>query len=410
MKKKYILLVTAVTFSCMLTLSGCSKKVVENSAVSGVQTVFNEEGKADEVKENTNESKENNVELSYSDAEKVVEPGYEDVEVFLDEEYANKAFQGVALVAVGDDIKFAKAYGYADADENRENKLTTRFAIASNTKQITAASIMQLVEQNKINLDETIDKYFPQYQDGSRITVRELLQMRSGLPDYLNEVESFMQDQECLSILKDYEGDEYFDKYIEDDRWSSNLILKSLYLTHLQFEPNSAYDYCNTNYYLLGLIIEQASGMSYEEYVKENIFKPCNMITSSMQAEETDAKGHGSAVSGEIEANPEFTYSAGNIYANVYDMLRWNRMLHKGNIVSKESYAEMTTPVDGYGYGLFINDGIIRHSGVIDGFRSNTEYDVSTDTTIIVLENLDTTTELIDAKYDTSIIRGLITN
>ena len=80
MKKKYILLVTAVTFSCMLTLSGCSKKVVENSAVSGVQTVFNEEGKADEVKENTNESKENNVELSYSDAEKVVEPGYEDVE------------------------------------------------------------------------------------------------------------------------------------------------------------------------------------------------------------------------------------------------------------------------------------------------------------------------------------------
>ena len=89
-------------------------------------------------------------------------------------------------------------------------------------------------------------------------------------------------------------------------------------------------------------------------------------------------------------------------------MFRWNRMLHKGDIVSLESYNEMITPVDGYGYGLFINEGIIRHSGVIDGFNSNTEYDSYNDITIIVMENSDATTELLDAKYDTSIIRGLI--
>lgn len=86
-------------------------------------------------------------------------------------------------------------------------------------------------------------------------------------------------------------------------------------------------------------------------------------------------------------------------------------MLHKGNIISKESYKEMTTPVDGYGYGLFINeDGVIRHSGVIDGFNSNTEYNPSTDVTIIVMENSDSTTNILDAKYDTSIIRELINN
>lgn len=85
-------------------------------------------------------------------------------------------------------------------------------------------------------------------------------------------------------------------------------------------------------------------------------------------------------------------------------------MLHKGNILSKESYEQMITPVDGYGYGLFINDGIIRHSGVIDGFNSNTEYNPKNDITIIVMENSDETTDILDAKYDTSIIREMINN
>lgn len=405
MKKKYVLLVTGLTFSLMLTLSGCGKKDVQDIKVN-VQK--HQEVAAENIQKNNKEVEEKNQEEEYGNVEKIVEPGYEKIEEYLDEEAANKIFQGVALVAQGDEIKFAKAYGYADADENRENKLTTRFAIASNTKQFTAAAVMQLVEKNKINLDDTIDKYFPEYEYGKSITVRDLLQMRSGIPDYLNEVDMYMQSEESLSILKDYEDEEYFDKYVEDDRWSKNLILKDLYLSYLAFTPGEAYDYCNTNYYLLGLIIEQASGMPYEEYIEDNIFKPCNMATSSMKAEESDAKGHGSAVSGEITANPEFTYAAGNIYANIYDMFRWTRMLHKGDIVSLESYNEMITPVDGYGYGLFINEGIIRHSGVIDGFNSNTEYDSYNDITIIVMENSDATTELLDAKYDTSIIRGLI--
>ncbi|SCK04426.1 Penicillin-binding protein E [uncultured Clostridium sp.] len=416
MKKRYILLVIGLTISSLLTLSGCSnKKTVDDSQINIIRDEATEEVEKsnDKVDENNVES-ENKVEskkseTEYKNVEKIVEAGYESVEEFLDQEAANKAFQGVALVAVGDEIKFAKAYGYADADEKIENTLTTRFAIASNTKQFTAAAIMQLVEQNKVKLDDTIDKYFPKYEYGCNITVRQLLQMRSGIPDYLNDVITFMQSEDALSILKDYKDDVYFDKYVEDERWSPDVILNSLYLTPLLFTPGEAYDYCNTNYYLLGLIIEQASGMSFEDYIEKNIFDPAGMETSSMKAEESDAKGHGSVESGEIAANPNFTYAAGNIYANVYDMLRWNRMLHKGNIVSEQSYNEMITPVDGYGYGLFINEGIIRHSGVIDGFNSNTEYDINSDVTIIVMENSDATTSLLDAKYDTSMIRGLIT-
>lgn len=415
MKKIYLVLAIGLTVSSILSLSGCgSNEVVEDFQINIIR-----EEEPEEVKESSEKVEENNlesqlgveskaVETENIDVEKIVEPGYENIEAFLDQESANNAFQGVALVAVGDEIKFAKAYGYADINEGRKNTLNTRFAIASNTKQFTAAAIMQLVDQNKINIDQTIDKYFPDYEYGSRITVRELLQMRSGIPDYLNEVEVFMKSEESLKILKDYENNKYFDKYVGDARWSKNIILKDLNLSGLYFEPGGAYDYCNTNYYLLGLIIEQVSGLSYEDYIKENIFKPAGMVSSSMKAEELDAKGHGSAESGIIVANPNFTYAAGNIYANIYDIFRWNRALHKGNIVSDQSYNEMITPVDGYGYGLFVNGSIIRHSGVIDGFNSNTEYDINNDITIIVMENSDPTTGLLDAKYDTSMIDELI--
>ena len=397
MKERNILLVIGLTISSILTLSGCSNnKTVDDAQINIIRNEATED-----VENKTSETE-------YKNIEKIVEAGYESVEEFLDQEAANRAFQGVALVAVGDEIKFAKAYGYADG--KRENTLTTRFAIASNTKQFTAAAIMQLVEQNKISLDQTIDKYFPEYKYGSIITVRQLLQMRSGIPDYLNEVEVFMKSEESLNILKDYKDDKYFDKYVEDERWSKDLILKDLNLSELYFQPGEAYDYCNTNYYLLGLIIEQASGLSYEQYINKNLFEPAGMTTSSMKAEESDAKGHGSAESGVINANPDFTYSAGNIYANVYDMFRWMRAFHKGNIVSNVSYDEMLTPIDGYGYGVFASEGIVRHSGVIDGFNSNTEYDINSDITIIVMENSDATTQALDAKYDTSMIRGLITN
>ncbi len=416
MKAKYRLLTIVVTASCLLNLAGCSKKTVEESKNTNLQVSIAEDeslhGQAadEENKVSAEESKQDVISEDDS-VEKIVEPGYEAVEEYLDGEWAVKSFQGVALIAKGDEIKFAKAYGYADIDENISNKLTTRFAIASNTKQFTAAAIMQLVEAGKINIDNTIDKYFPKFKYGNQITVKNLLQMRSGLVDYLNETELFMQDKESKNILNDYKDNAYFDMYVSDERWTSDIILNNLYLSELKFEPGQVYDYCNTNYYLLGLIIEQASGMSYEEYIDKNIFEPCGMTTASMQVEETDAKGHGSAESGKIVVNPKFIFSAGDIYSDVYDILRWKRMLHKGNIVSAESYKEMTTPADeedGYGFGLIMRDGTIRHSGVIDGFNSYTEYDPETDITIILLENIDQTTAVLEAKYDGSMISGLI--
>lgn len=413
---KHRLLAILLTLGCMINLTGCSRDIVKAASGASVQERTVEAENVNKGKksdgENDRISQEERADIISEDdtLEKIVDPAYEEVERYLDEESAYKGFQGVALVAQGNEIKFAKAYGNADYDDNIVNKVNTRFAIASNTKQFTAVAIMQLMEDGKINLDDTIDKYFPKFKYANQITVRELLQMRSGLVDYLNAVELYFKDEESLKILNDYREKAYFDEYVSDSRWTADIILNNLYLSELQFEPGQAYDYCNTNYYLLGLIIEQASGVSYEDYIKENIFKPCGMKISSMSAEDTDAKGHGSVESGEIVVNPKFTFAAGNIYTNVYDLLRWERMLHTGKLLSQESYNEMITPSEdsGYGFGLIISDGIIRHSGVIDGFNSYTEYDPAKDITIIILENYDPSTAVLKAKYDGAIIRGLI--
>ena len=377
---KHRLLAILLTLGCMINLTGCSRDIVKAASGANVQEMAVEAENVNKGKksdgENDRISQEELADIISEDdtLEKIVDPAYEEVERYLDEESAYKGFQGVALVAQGNEIKFAKAYGNADYDDNIVNKVNTRFAIASNTKQFTAVAIMQLMEDGKINLDDTIDKYFPKFKYANQITVRELLQMRSGLVDYLNAAELYFKDEESLKILNDYREKAYFDEYVSDSRWTADIILNNLYLSELQFEPGQAYDYCNTNYYLLGLIIEQASGVSYEDYIKENIFKPCGMKISSMSAEDTDAKGHGSVESGEIVVNPKFTFAAGNIYTNVYDLLRWERMLHTGKLLSQESYNEMITPSEdsGYGFGLIISDGIIRHSGVIDGFNSYT--------------------------------------
>lgn len=380
-------------FSCMVTLTSCNRKNVDISSDTILNDKPNEKVEIDEK-----------IEID-KNVEKIVESGYEGLEKLLDEESSNRKFQGVVLVADGDEIVFAKAYGYADTEDKRKNKLTTRFAIASNTKQFTATAIMQLVEQNKISLDETIDKYFPDYKYGNKITIKNLLQMRSGIPDYLNELDLFMKDEATINLLKEYESNVYYDKYVEDYRWSSEMILKNLYLTELIFEPNEEYDYCNTNYYLLGLIIEEVTGMSFGNYLNEYIFKPSGMDSSSIIPLDSDAKGHGSDESGEIVANPQFTYAAGAIYSNIFDMFNWSRALYKGDIITRESYEKMTTPVDDYGYGLFIKDNIISHSGYIDGFTSNTEYDITKDRIIIVLENINPETDDLDAKYHTNLIR-----
>ncbi|MGG7059807.1 serine hydrolase domain-containing protein [Clostridium tertium] len=393
MKKRHLLLGILIMFSCMVTLTSCNRKNVDISSDTILNDKPNEKVEIDEK-----------IEID-KNVEKIVESGYEGLEKLLDEESSNRKFQGVVLVADGDEIVFAKAYGYADTEDKRKNKLTTRFAIASNTKQFTATAIMQLVEQNKISLDETIDKYFPDYKYGNKITIKNLLQMRSGIPDYLNELDLFMKDEATINLLKEYESNVYYDKYVEDYRWSSEMILKNLYLTELIFEPNEEYDYCNTNYYLLGLIIEEVTGMSFGNYLNEYIFKPSGMDSSSIIPLDSDAKGHGSDESGEIVANPQFTYAAGAIYSNIFDMFNWSRALYKGDIITRESYEKMTTPVDDYGYGLFIKDNIISHSGYIDGFTSNTEYDITKDRIIIVLENINPETDDLDAKYHTNLIR-----
>ena len=177
---KHRLLAILLTLGCMINLTGCSRDIVKAASGANVQEMAVEAENVNKGKksdgENDRISQEELADIISEDdtLEKIVDPAYEEVERYLDEESAYKGFQGVALVAQGNEIKFAKAYGNADYDDNIVNKVNTRFAIASNTKQFTAVAIMQLMEDGKINLDDTIDKYFPKFKYANQITVREL--------------------------------------------------------------------------------------------------------------------------------------------------------------------------------------------------------------------------------------------
>ncbi|HMI79503.1 MAG TPA: serine hydrolase domain-containing protein, partial [Ferruginibacter sp.] len=156
------------------------------------------------------------------------------------------------LVAKNGKIVYQKAFGTADLELNVPMQPTMIFNIGSITKQFTAVCILQLAEQGKIALTDSLQKYIPAFpSNGHLITIENLLTQTSGITDYLNL---------DVSIPNPFRID-----------WTTKQIIDSLKTLPLEFSPNSKFAYSNSNYFLLGHIIEVASGKSYQEYLKQNI-------------------------------------------------------------------------------------------------------------------------------------------
>ena len=226
-------------------------------------------------------------------------------------------------------------------------------------------------EEGKIDLDAPITTYLPEkYQPGpksdwNKITVRHLLTHRSGLHNYTDQ-KNYDRIAKSLTVDK---------------------IVKGAMNQPLYFKPGSQFEYCNTGYTLLGVIIENVSGLSYAEFMKENIFKPAKMITTGVYTE-TCSKGPNAAkgycwdddfehLVVDDSENLSATFSDGGIYSTVEDMAKWNTVLDgKANVLQPESLKIMKTPVlEDYGCGLYIDEDFgqpkIHHDGQIAGFNTN---------------------------------------
>ncbi|MBK9391222.1 MAG: serine hydrolase [Bacteroidetes bacterium] len=290
-----------------------------------------------------------------------------------------------ALVAVKGEIIYKKAFGMADLELNVPMQPDMIFRVGSITKQFTAIAILQLMEQGKLSLQDDITKFIPDYPTQAyKITIEHLLTHTSGIKSYTNvpEFENYMKE--------DLKPDAAIDKF-------KNLPM--------DFAPGTKWLYNNSGYFLLGYIIEKASGKTYAEYIEENLFKPAGMTSSIYGSDKSIVKNRASGYQpeGDKTVNADYLsmllpYSAGSIMSTVEDLYRWNRALISYKLVKKETLEKAFTEYklsDGkgtsYGYGWFLHQlqgsPTIEHGGAINGFLCNGIYLPAEDMFVAVFSN-----------------------
>jgi CubicO group peptidase (beta-lactamase class C family) len=288
-------------------------------------------------------------------------------------------------VTRGDEVLLKKAYGHADLEWDVPMPMDAVHEIGSVTKQFTSVALLQLWEQGKVDLDADMTEYLPDYDtQGRKIPLRRLFDHTSGIKGY-TEMAEFGQ--------------------LMTRRMERDSLVAIFEAVPLEFEPGYALIYNNSAFFLLGLVIENVSGQSYEDYIEEHVFAPAGMERSSYcsnsEVVEKRAHGYQGSPDGLIRADyidHTWPFAAGSLCSTVSDLLTWNRALHEGDVLSDEAYEILITPrplEDGtptrYAMGIAnhrIPSGhVIEHGGGIPGFVSHSRYYPEHDVAVVVLQN-----------------------
>jgi CubicO group peptidase (beta-lactamase class C family) len=297
------------------------------------------------------------------------------------------------IVSQNNRIMLNKSYGYASLELSAPIPDHASFEIGSVTKQFTAAAILRLADEGKLSLDDDFTKYVTFNTHGKKVTIRQLLNHTSGIPGY-TELSEF-DDLSLLSYPRD-------------------TLLRIVEQKDFLFEPGEALIYNNTGYFLLGLVIMNASNMRYIDYLKEQFFDPLEMedtyYCSTYKVTKNKVYGY-SYSNGELKQKDyldhTWPFAAGSLCSTTDDLLIWMRALHTGKVLSPEQYALLTKPDtlnDGspirYAMGIMnyelYRNKLIGHGGGINGFLSDTRYFPDANLYIICLVN---TTGPIGANY-----------
>jgi CubicO group peptidase (beta-lactamase class C family) len=294
---------------------------------------------------------------------------------------ANNAhdFDGVVLVARNDSILLEKGYGWKDYDHRILHDSNSIFPVGSITKTFTATIILYLQEHHKLSISETLIKYFPNYRYAQKITIENLLNNTSGLFE--------------ISLDSRYHADRPFS---QNNFWN---IIKDKPLVPAS---NSKFENNNSNYLLLGYIIEKITGKSYEQNVREIIFAKAGMKHSGFDFARLTStnKSVGYHItddtvrSASVLYDSTVTYSAGALFTTVGDLYLWYKALSTNLIISKKSFDEAVTPYnESYGYGwqvaMAYNKVQWEHNGEISGFSSSFKLLPDDNACVIILRNED---------------------
>ncbi len=306
-------------------------------------------------------------------------------------------YSGTICISKENRIIYEKAMGKADYERNIANQMSTTFFVASVTKQFTAVSILLLSERGKLNLDDTIDRFIPFYSLADKITIRHLLNMSSGIADYLNDVVDMQyREEEKVSELSQ---SEFFLYAVEgmNQKYTFEDVMRLICDLPLMYKTGSKLRYSNTNYQLLGYIIESVSGQSYEEFVKKNIFEPLLMNSSHMNGLMADANSYvNTNMKYRILGKSKCCGADGSIVSNAYDMNKWLQAVINGELLNSTSWTQCFTFIENsdkdllpnnYGFGWMKNDKWYFHGGCQLGYLAGVAIHPEDKISIVLLGN-----------------------
>jgi len=321
-----------------------------------------------------------------------------EIEKFIEEQVKADTFSGTVVVAKDGKPIFQKAYGLASKSFNAPNNIDTKFNLGSMNKMFTAVAIAQLVERGKLSFDDKVGKIIPDFPNkaiAEKVTVHQLLTHTSGMGSYFNE-KYFEASKDRFKKVEDYSQ-----LYVNDP---------------LQFEPGSKWEYSNSGFMLLGLIVEKVTGQSYFDYVRENIYKPAGMTNTDCYELDTDTPN---LAIGYTNAGPDGRPTSGprknNLFLHVVkggpagggfstspDLLRFDIALRSNKLLSQKYFdLVITGKVDmpggrqgvRYAYGFMDMNAngkrIVGHGGGFPGINSQLDMYLDSGYTVAVMSNYD---------------------
>jgi len=302
-----------------------------------------------------------------------------DNETNIDSYLSSINYQGTVLVGHKNEISYEKSFGLADKKSNTPNQNNTIYEIGSDTKQFVAAGILLLQEEGKLSITDPISKYLPDFKNGNKITIKNLLNMNSGIVDFLE----IMQTESGTT-------DSYFKNYNKDYVYN---LMKNRELAFVPDEKKPNITYSNTNYYLLAKIIDIVAKESYEDYLTKKIITPLKMKNTSFDLNNCTGIGYLDNGKPSKRFSKGLVYGCGSMASTTEDLKLWVDALMSGKVLSSKSMDTMFECVrngssgGGYGCGWMIEGDVRMHGGNTLAYNSMIFYNTKKDLCIISLSN-----------------------
>ncbi|GLP69159.1 beta-lactamase [Streptomyces sp. TUS-ST3] len=284
---------------------------------------------------------------------------------------------------------YVRATGVADKATGERMNKDVFVRIGSETKTFTATALLKLVDDGRVGLDDPISRYVPHVPNGSRITLRHLAEMRSGLFPYTDDAD-FQHD-----LLSDPQRS-----------FTPKQVLAYGFKHKNTFAPGAQFQYSNTNFVLLGLVVEKVSGHRLAGFIEKRVLRPARLSHTLLPDSSEFPRPHphgytNQTLTGEVadstDWNPSWAWAAGAMISDLHDLRSWAKTVATGTLLSPETQAQRLKmlptghPGTSYGLGIFKSGGWIGHNGSIPGYETVTVYLPSKKATLVLMINTDIT-------------------